>query len=314
MPVVISYEGVETLGPLAHGAGEMAGQAQRQNRDLARLQQFDAQRNQTAAQLQGIQAQERQAEADRAMRRDFYAGDQQFQLQQQQQAQQQAMAQQEHTRQAELQQELMDWQGRMTRDQLQHQQQIERDTHQAGLGRWQGRAGEQAAPLNPGVQPRQQVQHEMAQYGHLLPWSPEFDAYTAAGDADTVRDQAETLTSLPTPALKKMMQTRPDDPYNPYLQAVTEARQAAMGGSASSGNAGPVPRGASPEAGRRGTGQRSQGGLRGTGHGDPLRDLTDQQLRELADNPQMLEQMMGGGQPQRPRQGGSGGNWRMRRP
>lgn len=293
MPIVLSYESVETLGALSMQTGQMAGQADRQRFDQGLLQQYDQSRNQSAVQLQSIQAGSENAAADRSLRMEL-AGQQQnmqreaWARQDQQHDQQLAagMQQAEMQQAARLQQELMQQQGRFGMEKFRHDLGMQRLQYEVDTG-IKGPSGQAAPTLGPGGFPtKDHARNELTQHGHLIP----FDVRTGGG-GKVVREQenqmeiAEAILNLPTQAIEQRVQQQPDDPWAPFMSAIIEARGAVQPGRDAEPRQRQTQGYARPEAGRpRRPGQQGMtgNGEGAAGSGNGFQSMSDAELWQYA--------------------------------
>ncbi len=297
MPIVLSYNDVNALGQLAYQSGSMYGASQRSAQDTALLAQIDASRNATAAQLQGIQANERQTNAALAQRADQATAEQQYRyaaLGQQAQQSQAALDAAQSRSEQEQQNIVLRSALQGERDKQLQQATLDRIEREKQLGSTRFKQPTGAAGDSSGLPTKQFAQQEVQDFGALIP----FDAGNAvsADQLGRTRDQAlktaESLSSLPTSQLETYLQQRPNDSWSPYLRAVIQARQAISGGGQ---NPGSMAEGKSVPGRSKSQATAPLGG--GMGFGDPLlQRLSDEDLRRLAENPQLLQQYLGGTQ------------------
>lgn len=297
MPIVLDYNSVEALGSLAVQAGEAS--RDRFNQQL--LQRYDAQRNQTAAQLQGIEADERQAGLNRQFQANQAAMDRQFTATQQQR--EIAAEQQRYNQQAQL--SALDREARMQRAMLDagldaQQGQID---HQRDLQlmdrRHQQRLREQAARAAYGadgggggdVSFEDRAEAELQAFSDLIPIETS-DTGLAQQDQETQYEKARSLSMLPDARLHELLQNNPEGSWARYIQGVLQQREGA------------APRGNGAAAGRRrrAATPARRGGLadQGEGYGSTgLENLAPQDLERLANNPEMLQRYLDQQQSQR---------------
>lgn len=289
MPIVLSYNDVNALGNLALQSGRLTGQADTNRQNLNLLAGIEANRNATAADLQRISASERQAEADRSLRRELAGAEQQYRydtLAADQAAQRYAydsrLAQEDVRGQYDLAQELLNAQTQATRDQTLHTQRLQQIEHQAAV------RGSGAALSADGTPTREWAQQEVTDYGHLIPFrgAEAASVASAARDREDKASTAAELSALPTGQLEQMIQSRPSDPWGPYMRAIVQARRQVHGGGVpgamgAQGDGRPVPSGRRPGI---------QGG--GTFQSTPFSDLSDADLDALATNPALFQQYL----------------------
>lgn len=298
MPIVISYEDVEALGSLAYNTGEVTGRAGQQNRDLALLTSIDQNRDATATRLQQIEASERQRELDRQLQASTAASTQQYRYD--------ALAQQDDFNQARLQagiaeaqarsqgqltETMLDASLRSARDKQLHEQTLERLEREAQLGKY-ARSGTPQPGISAGGFPNQrQVDAEIQQFGHLIPFGAR-DAVTtesAGRSRERAIDTAKNVGAMPTSQIEGMIQERPDDPWNPYLRAVVEARKQSSGETGFGQQSGMAEGRSLPKQASAATGGSFN---RGQSMVTPLSGLTDEQLQAASKNPELLRQLL----------------------
>lgn len=272
MPIVVSYDDVEAMGALAAAAGAGFGRAAATDRDLAF--NADQQRLRSQQHLAALQMRHdaEQAQLDRQFRADLAGGE---------------MAQRERLTQAELagalerdrlgvQRDQYEHGQTLDRDQLRHQQRLEQIATAAALK--PKKAGDGGEPdVTPGGTPSKKYSASLVQrFGHLVPLNVR-PGQDRAEAIDAAQKEAAALAGLPTEQLQEFARANPDDPWAPYIQAVAAARP--TGGT-----------GVSPVSDPGVPWRPASGGAltSGQGLGDPLRGLTDEQLRQLAENPEQL--------------------------
>jgi hypothetical protein len=300
MPIVLDYNSVNALGSLAVQAGEAS--RDRFNQQL--LQQYDAQRNRTAAQLQGIEADERQAGAnrqfqaqqanlDRQFRGQQAAQDRQFTATQQQReiaADQQRYNQQAQLsaldREARMQQAMMQAGLDVQQDQMDHQRAIAMQDrrHQQRLQEIAAREAYGAGGTADPASFEDRADAEVQEFADRIPINTTDPAF-ARQDQEQKYEQARSLSMLPTERLRELLQNDPQGEFARYIQGVLQQREGA------------APRGSGAAAGRRrqpATPAR-RGGLaqERQGYGDTgLANISTQDLEKLANNPDMLERYL----------------------
>lgn len=320
MPVVMSYQAVNQLGALAKQSGSALGRAEAQSQRLGLAMDRQAQMDQTALGLQELEQQQRQFQQGLAFDRQQAQADRAMEQQQWQQemnlAQQQARA--------DIQEAQIDRDARLRQQQLEHQQRM-RQEQLRGLYdlqeqriRQQGEAdpyGRGPAGAQVGMPSEDFAQSEMQQFGHLLPWQQNLThANAAAGNRERVIKQAQALSQLPTSELKRLIDQGQAGEYQPYLRAVVQARQK-LGDGQRAGPVGAMPEGGSaPSGGQAGGpqpgpqqprqpqqpqrpdrgGQQATGGLSGggEGYGNRIQQLSDEELRAIANNPEAARRFM----------------------
>lgn len=312
MPVVLSYEDVNALGSLAHEAGRGPAFAQRQQFDLGMMSQISAQRDATAAQLQSISAQERQREADRDFAREQAGAQRQFDYDRMlaaeeanRQGLERAMFDANIDSQSRIADQLLKSQLTGQRDKQLHLQQLERIEREAALRPQRG-GTDRGGQITPGGFPdRDFAEQEVQQFGHLIPFGTgsAVSASAASRGRERGMETAKNLSALPTSELQAYVQSRPSDAWAPYIRSVIQARQTAAGGTAgvsgdSSGGVGALPEGSLPSGAGQPAGAAAslRGGRSFTGAVDPrFSSMSDAQLQQLAENPALLNRLMGGG-------------------
>lgn len=292
MPIVLSYEDIDALGTLAYEGARMGAEAEGNfaNRQLAA--DIGAQRDATAAQLQGISSRERIANQQMALQASQFASEQEFRAAQLSYQDQLAREQMEAGLQeagiraaADLQSDLLGAVTQQSRDERLHQQRLTEIERRAELS-----GGTSGRLSQGGVPDRKFAQGEAQQYGNLIP----YDAASQVSPEGVAREQkrqletAQGLSSLPTNQLISYLESgRIQSEWQPYVQAVLQSRQAVGGGRA----IGAQPNGRDMDSIQR----RPAQGL-GTGRGladDRLGNLSNSQLQQLADDPAALNRFFG---------------------
>ncbi len=232
MPVVIDYAGVEALGRLAYQGGKVQGQAQRAAGDLAYLSQVETSRNAGAVQLQAIQAQQEESQADRALRASQGGAQQSYRYdalaQQKQLAEQQMQTTIQRagiSGQAQLAREQVQQQGRQSLSEQVHQQTLERIREEADLGKYNRAGGKPPPSIDAGGLPNDAyATREAQQFSHLGPMDPQNEAMQAGTAADDNRKTAKTISMMTTEQLRSILQGQPDDEWSSYIQRVLQNR------------------------------------------------------------------------------------------
>lgn len=317
MPIVLSYNDVNALGTLAQGAGE----AERGRFEQQLLQRYDTSRDATAANLQGIEARERQAAYDRqfrgqqsALERAFTTRRDQQQLaaqerRSQRQAEQTAYEQDMRMRRALLdagldqQQDAVGYQRDMDLMDRRHQQRLQEIAARAAYRGSGGTSGGRDAAGDP-IDVEKRAEAEANQFSNLIPFNARATTRTTANQVPDLMEQAKHLAMLPNAQLREMLQNAPNDEWARYIQKILQNRQQAESGDPIANSGGPararrrsgLTRGATPGATSRGGGG-GVAGERGQGFGSTgLEDLSDEQLMQFSQNPQRLQRYLQEGQ------------------
>lgn len=292
MPIVISHGDVAALGALAQAAGYNPAYAQASARRSELNTAMLAQMDQRDLQQQQLLAQERQANLDRQQkgalanlnatldREQMAAQDDRFgrqleaQKAEREDTQTFTLARDEQQRQAQLQE-------------IEARKQAELEIQSQKQGSRYG--------TSPGLPNEKQVDAELEAFGNLIPFGAATSSSpmgAARAREDTVKT-AKSLTGLPTGQLQAFIQAQPKSPWVPYLQAILKNRGVEPAGAVGT----PGAPGSTPKPSGAAAGQpTAAGGGLGAGQGyatDPrLQALTNEQLMELARNPDALRRML----------------------
>lgn len=314
MPIVIKWDNIEALGSLAVQAGTGIGQIQNRQLNeqmLARMDQADIARQQlTVQQQQGAfnRQQEALLQAQRiGSQRDLQTQELQtqgqFRLQEQALQNQGGLQRQTLQDQGDIQQQLIGSVLQGARDKQLHAYEMEKIQREAQLGRFQNNRAQHAGLSAQGVPTQQYAESEANDFGNMIPYNVgnAINGEFAGDKQASAHKTALSLSSLPTDQLEKFVTQKPKDPWAPYVSAVVQARKKITGGAHGDTSAQPegrkMPRQRSAPSGDLGQAPLGQAGS-AAGAGtvvDPrLAGLTDDQLLQLAANPQLISQILGG--------------------
>jgi len=221
MPIVVSYTDLEALGSLAHSAGLMSGRNDRQARDaqnaLAQRQMRNEEHRSVREGVQQQQMHSRELEVRRA------ADEQRLMVEM---AQIGARSQEAAAgREASFQRQQMGQDRLDARQSQVHQDRVEIE-QMRGQRPSASRAGQPPAFNTSGGQTPAYAREEVRKHADALPFNHDsFRAETAAGRRGDVNDTAESLSSMSTRQLKQYIQSRPNDPYAPFVQRVLSDRE-----------------------------------------------------------------------------------------